>query len=117
METIKNQIASVLNAVKNFLTRGKTPYIFTLLYIAVATILVYLSPRSVPAFLMLMSSALFLFYLPTNNRFKLIVGLMIALLIMPVIGVRNIFYLEVIFQISVFAALALGLNIVVGFAG
>lgn len=36
---------------------------------------------------------------------------------MPVLGVRNIFYLEVIFQISVFAALALGLNIVVGFAG
>ncbi len=32
-------------------------------------------------------------------------------------GVRNIFYLETIFQISVFAALALGLNIVVGFAG
>jgi branched-chain amino acid transport system permease protein len=31
--------------------------------------------------------------------------------------VRNIFYLEVAFQISVFAALALGLNIVVGFAG
>jgi branched-chain amino acid transport system permease protein len=34
-----------------------------------------------------------------------------------VVGVRNIFYLEVIFQISVFSALALGLNIVVGFAG
>jgi branched-chain amino acid transport system permease protein len=31
--------------------------------------------------------------------------------------VRNIFYLEVAFQISVYAALALGLNIVVGFAG
>ncbi len=40
-----------------------------------------------------------------------------ALILIPVIGMRNIFYLEVIFQISVFAALALGLNIVVGFAG
>jgi branched-chain amino acid transport system permease protein len=39
------------------------------------------------------------------------------MLIIPVLGVRNIFYLEIIFQISVFAALALGLNIVVGFAG
>ncbi len=42
---------------------------------------------------------------------------MLALIIFPIVGVRNIFYLEVIFQISVFAALALGLNIVVGFAG
>jgi branched-chain amino acid transport system permease protein len=40
-----------------------------------------------------------------------------ALIVVPIIGVRNIFYLEVIFQISVFSALALGLNIVVGFAG
>jgi len=30
------------------------------------------------------------------------------LLLVPVIGARNIFYLEVIFQICVFAALALG---------
>jgi branched-chain amino acid transport system permease protein len=41
----------------------------------------------------------------------------ITLVLLPVLGLRNIFYLEVIFQISVFAALALGLNIVVGFAG
>jgi len=39
------------------------------------------------------------------------------LICIPIIGVRNIFYLEVIFQISLFSALALGLNIVVGFAG
>ena len=44
-------------------------------------------------------------------------GLIIALILIPIIGMRNIFYLEVIFQISVFAALALGLNIVVGFTG
>jgi branched-chain amino acid transport system permease protein len=47
----------------------------------------------------------------------LIAGTILALVIIPIVGVRNIFYLEVIFQISVFAALALGLNIVVGFAG
>jgi len=35
----------------------------------------------------------------------------------PILGARNIFYLEVIFQIAVFSALALGLNIVVGFSG
>jgi branched-chain amino acid transport system permease protein len=34
-----------------------------------------------------------------------------------VIGIKNIFLLEVIFQMAVFAALALGLNIVIGMAG
>jgi branched-chain amino acid transport system permease protein len=58
-----------------------------------------------------------IYYFKVKPVFK---GLAIAILllgIMPVLGLRNIFYLEVIFQISVFAALALGLNIVVGFAG
>jgi len=43
--------------------------------------------------------------------------LVVAFIVIPIIGARNIFYLEVLFQISVFAALALGLNIVVGFTG
>jgi branched-chain amino acid transport system permease protein len=116
-ETKKNPLAALIDVTKAWLTRGKTPYIFIAIYVALATVLVYLSPRSVPAFLMLLSSALFLYYLPTSFKFKIAVGLILALVVMPVIGVRNIFYLEVIFQISVFAALALGLNIVVGFAG
>jgi branched-chain amino acid transport system permease protein len=65
----------------------------------------------------LITSFYSLYALGTSNRFKLITGMVLALFIIPVIGVRNIFYLEIIFQISVFAALALGLNIVVGFAG
>ena len=52
-----------------------------------------------------------------ETRFKIILAAVTLLILVPVVGVRNIFYLEVIFQISVFAALALGLNIVVGFAG
>ena len=79
--------------------------------------LVYTQPRSNLAFLVLITSFLSLYFFKTDARFKLIAGAMLALVIIPVIGVRNIFYLEVIFQISVFAALALGLNIVVGFAG
>jgi branched-chain amino acid transport system permease protein len=116
-ENKKNPLASLFDAAKAWLTRGKTPYIFILCYLVVAAVWVYLSPRAVPAFLMLLSSAFFLYFMPTKNIFKLVVGLILALVIMPVIGVRNIFYLEVIFQISVFSALALGLNIVVGFAG
>lgn len=96
---------------------GILPYLLILAHIGLGSALVYSAPRSNLAFLVLISSLFSLYILEADRRFKLIAGAVLALLIIPVIGVRNIFYLEVIFQISVFAALALGLNIVVGFAG
>jgi branched-chain amino acid transport system permease protein len=99
------------------LNQGKTPYILAMLYLVLGAVMVYISPRSIIAFLIFVSSPLLIYYLKMDNRAKLALGLIIALVLVPVLGVRNIFYLETIFQISVFAALALGLNIVVGFAG
>jgi branched-chain amino acid transport system permease protein len=99
------------------LNGGVLPYLLILGHIGLGSFLVYGAPRSNLAFLVLISSLLSLYVLKADYRFKLVAGAVLALLIIPVIGVRNIFYLEVIFQISVFAALALGLNIVVGFAG
>ena len=99
------------------LNQGILPYLLILAHIGLGSVLVYGSPRSNIAFLVLISSLFSLYALKANFRFKLVAGAVLALLIIPVLGVRNIFYLEVIFQISVFAALALGLNIVVGFAG
>jgi branched-chain amino acid transport system permease protein len=97
--------------------QGRCPYIITVVHVMLGTVLVYSSPRSTFAFLMLVTSFFSLYYLKADNRFKLITGITLALVIIPILGVRNIFYLEIIFQISVFAALALGLNIIVGFAG
>lgn len=97
--------------------KGYWPYAATLVHVLLGTLWVYFSPRSTFAFLMLATSFFSLYYLKADNRFKLITGIVLALVIIPVVGVRNIFYLEIIFQISVFAALALGLNIIVGFAG
>src|SRR5512132_78887 len=108
--------ASVQKLVKTT-QQGYWPYVITLVHIILGTVLVYVSPRSNIAFLLLVTSFFSLYALRTKVSFKLITGIALALLIIPVIGVRNIFYLEIIFQISVFAALALGLNIVVGFAG
>ena len=102
---------------RTWLNQGKVPYIFTPIYLAIGAALVYISPRSLPAFLLFISTAIFIFALKMNTRFKIGLAVIVLLLLVPVLGVRNIFYLEVIFQISVFAALALGLNIVVGFAG
>lgn len=97
--------------------QGRGPYVVTLVHMLLGTLWVYFSPRSTFAFLLLVTSFFSLYYLKADNRFKLITGIVLALVIIPIVGVRNIFYLEIIFQISVFAALALGLNIIVGFAG
>jgi len=100
-------------------TISKEPwsYIITFGLLIAGTLLVYFVPRSLVAFLVLMLSPAALYFFKMNNRVKLFAGLLLAVIILPILGVRNIFYLEVIFQICVFAALALGLNIVIGMAG
>ncbi len=101
----------------NRLNQGRWAYVIVIGHILTGSLLVYTQPRSNLAFLVLMTSFMSLYFFTTSMRFKFIAGALLALVIIPIVGVRNIFYLEVIFQISVFAALALGLNIVVGFAG
>lgn len=116
-KNLRLQFSRLIQRFRELLSQGKTPYIFIAVYLIIGTVLVYSFPRSLLAFFLFVSSAVVVFYLKLNKGFK--IGLMAfsLLLLVPVIGVRNIFYLEVIFQICVFAALALGLNIVVGFAG
>jgi branched-chain amino acid transport system permease protein len=97
--------------------RGFWPYAIILGHTVLGTVLVYATPRSNLAFLTLITSFFSLYWFKADTRFKIITGVLLALVVIPVVGVRNIFYLEVIFQICLFAALALGLNIVVGFAG
>jgi branched-chain amino acid transport system permease protein len=116
-DQLKLRATNSLKAIGAFLNRGKNPYIFVTLYLAVATLWVYFDPRNLLAFLMFLSAFGLTYYVKTNNKFKIALLVIIALVLVPIIGERNIFYLEVIFQISVFSALALGLNIVVGFAG
>jgi branched-chain amino acid transport system permease protein len=54
---------------------------------------------------------------PINGRLKLSIVFGLIMIVMPLIGLLNTAYLELAIQISVFAGLALGLNVVVGFAG
>lgn len=110
---IKNKLQSMLL----FLQSGRMPYIATIVHILVGTVWVYASPRSNLAFIVLLTSLFTLYYLRSHPTFKMITAGLLAFVIMPVLGARNIFYLEIIFQIAIFSALALGLNIVVGFAG
>ena len=85
--------------------------------VALSTTLVAVFPRSILAFLAFQCSLLFVYVsrIPSWLRVAL---LGIALLVlMPLIGFYNGYYLEVATQVGIFAALALGLNIVVGLAG
>jgi hypothetical protein len=90
---------------RSWLNGGRVPYVFTLLYLASGTLLVYASPRSLPAFLLFVSSAMVIFYLKMDRRFKIGVGV-----IVPGASSRRAQYFlpGSDFQISVFCALALG---------
>jgi branched-chain amino acid transport system permease protein len=80
--------------------------------------LVTVFPRSILLFLLFQGSLLFAYVtrIPTWLRAGILgIGLLV---VMPVIGAYyNGYYLEVATQVGIFAALALGLNIVVGLAG
>lgn len=118
MQRFSDSLSSVLlQPAVQWLKQGNRLLIATLIYLAIGATLVYLSPRSLIAFLVFISTIGLVYNLPNSQRVKIGLGVLIMLVLVPVLGLRNIFYLEVIFQISVFAALALGLNIVVGFAG
>lgn len=55
--------------------------------------------------------------LPMNNLVKVVLLAGSMFIVMPLVGIYNSSYLELAIQICIFAGLALGLNIVVGFAG
>ena len=97
--------------------KGRRPYLITGAALLLGTLLVYVSPRSIPAFLVFAAASALVYFIKIRKTAKLAFAVLIACVLVPILGARNIFYLEVIFQIAVFSALALGLNIVVGFSG
>ncbi len=74
-------------------------------------------PRSVLAFLLFQASLLAIYLARIPNRIRWALLAVALLVMMPVIGAFNGYYLEVATQVGIFVALALGLNIVVGLAG
>lgn len=114
-----NTLKNTFSRVKDFLQEkgGRGAIIFTAAYLVVTSLLVYFDTQSLVAFLLFLASGLLVYYLPMPIKAKVIISLVAALVIIPILGIRNIFYLEVMFQICLFSSLALGLNIVVGFTG
>jgi branched-chain amino acid transport system permease protein len=87
------------------------------LLLALSGLAVATFPRSVLAFLLFQASLLVIYLarVPGWLRWGLLATALLVL--MPLIGSFNGYYLEVATQVGIFVALALGLNIVVGLAG
>ena len=86
-------------------------------YIALSCAIAFIYPHSVLAFLLFEFSLLLLCYMPVHGNVKIAAGALILLVLLPILGFMNGYYLEIAVQIGIYVALALGLNIVVGFVG
>ena len=74
-------------------------------------------PRSIVAFMLFQASILVLYFARMPAWVKGPLAAVTLIVLMPVVGSINGYYLEIAIQVGIFVALALGLNIVVGLAG
>ena len=86
-------------------------------YIIASSALVFAFPQSVLAFLCFEASLLVIYHASVDQTTKFCLGTIVLLVLLPLLGSVNGYYLEVAIQVGIFVALALGLNIVVGFVG
>ncbi|WP_223067010.1 branched-chain amino acid ABC transporter permease [Paenibacillus caui] len=89
-------------------------------FVLVTAAAVYLMDKSVVAFLLLLGSLLLLYYTTFSNTVKWIVAGVLLIAVIPFAtsgGPSYDAYMEVATQCGIYIAMALGLNIVVGFAG
>jgi branched-chain amino acid transport system permease protein len=99
------------------LGQGYTPYVIVTLYVVLSSLWLISNPFSTVAFLVFLSSLLAIYYFPVAQWLKIVLGLIVLGIVMPYVGNLNQGFLDVVTQSAIFVALALGLNIVVGFAG
>jgi branched-chain amino acid transport system permease protein len=86
-------------------------------YIVASCLLAFFFPQSVLAFLLVEASLLLLYYVAAPRKVKIFLGALLLVVLLPILGSVNGYYIEVAIQIGIYVALALGLNIVVGFVG
>jgi branched-chain amino acid transport system permease protein len=86
-------------------------------YLGATSALAFFFPQSLLAFLSFQASLFLIYYVDAPSKIKFVLGALFLLILLPALGWANGYYLEVAIQIGIFVALALGLNIVVGFVG
>lgn len=112
---------SLWERVKATLGNGPTAYGFFSLYALVCTWLLITNPRTSLgtdiAFVFTLLLVLLVYRSGVSMLFKLGLVAVLLGLVLPYFGTLNPFYIDVATQAGIFVALALGLNVVVGFAG
>ena len=93
------------------------PLVVTLVWIVAFAAALHFMDKSVIAFLGILSSIVLIYYTNASKKVKMIVGAAVLLIIIPLVAGENRYYMEVASQVGIYVAMALGLNIVVGFAG
>jgi branched-chain amino acid transport system permease protein len=112
---------SLWERVKATLGNGPTAYGFFSLYALVCTWLLITNPRTSLgtdiAFVFTLLLVLLIYRSGVHVAFKIVLPALLLGLVLPYFGTLNPFYIDVATQAGIFVALALGLNVVVGFAG
>lgn len=112
---------SLWQRVTTSLSRGPTAYAFLVFYVLVCSFLLLTNPRTELStdivFVLFMLSMLVAYRSRVAGWFKVVLGVFALGIVLPYFGTLNPFYIDVATQAGIFTALALGLNVVVGFAG
>jgi branched-chain amino acid transport system permease protein len=106
----RDRIAAVL-------TREPISYIVLIGYVILTSLWALSSPASTIPFLFFLGSLLLIYRFPARSWLKFLLGFAVLGVVMPLLGNENQGFLDVVTQSGIFIALALGLNLVVGFAG
>jgi branched-chain amino acid transport system permease protein len=96
-------------------------YVLLTAYLLLATVLLLTNTRTSLStdilFILFLLGFLLIYRARVAGLYKLVLGMVMLLAIVPYFGAQNAYYIELAIQAGIFVALALGLNVVVGFAG
>lgn len=93
------------------------PLLFTVVWIVAFALMMFFFEKSVLAFMGMLFSIIAIYYTNASKGIRLLLGAAVLLVLIPGIAGDNRYYMEVASQVGIYVAMALGLNIVVGFAG
>ena len=110
-------LATATTAARHVLDRPMPATVAVAVLIALTALGVAHFPRSIVVFILFQASILLLYLARIPLPWKALLAAVTLGVLMPVLGSINGYYLEIVTQVGIFAALALGLNIVVGLAG
>ncbi len=107
-----------MEKMKALFSTQKAQYASLSVYLLIASLWLHFAQKSIIAFLMLLFSFLVLYYADKiSSKVRIGIGALCFLLLLPVATGANPYYMEVASNVGIYVAMALGLNIVVGFAG